>query len=104
MIFPGSIQLPAKLTMSLFLIAEVRDSYVWIRGRKEEEEGDPIGRLAVSTNPKPQELPDSIYELIWTPLIPAPGTNIAEVYLVSPQWEKTYLILEIPEVPWRGEA
>jgi hypothetical protein len=37
---------------------EVRDPYGWIRGRiqEAEEEGNPTGRPAVSTNPDPWEL------------------------------------------------
>jgi hypothetical protein len=34
----------------------------------------------------------------------ATGTNIAEVYLVWPQWEMMHLILESLEAPAKGEA
>jgi hypothetical protein len=38
----------------------VRDSHGWIRGGIEpERENDPIGRLAVSTNPDPREFPET---------------------------------------------
>jgi hypothetical protein len=33
-----------------------------------------------------------------------PGTNIAEVFLVRPQWEKMCLILKRLEAPGKGEA
>jgi hypothetical protein len=40
---------------------EVRDPYVWIRGRIEEaeRESDLIGRPAVSTDADPRELPET---------------------------------------------
>jgi hypothetical protein len=40
--------------------------------------------------------PGSTHELVW-----GPGYNIAEDCLIWPQWEKIYLILE---VPGSGEA
>ena len=55
---------------------------------------DPIGKPAISANSDPRDFPEtefptrSIHRLDR-----APGTNMAEVCLVRPQWEKMHLVL-----------
>jgi hypothetical protein len=47
----------------------------------------PIGRIAVSTNPDPSAIPETKLPTM------APTTNVAEDFLVWPQWERKHLIL-----------
>ena len=81
--------------------------YGRIRGRMEEaeDEGNPIGfpqSQLTWTHGSCQTLshqPDSIHKLVWGPV-----TQITEDFLVCPQWEKMYLILERFEAPGRMEV
>jgi len=84
------------------------DPWGWIRERLEEaeEEGDPIGRPAVSTNPplRSQTLrhqAGSICQLIWAP--PTPATYTAEDYPAWNQWEMHQPLKRL-EAPGTGEV
>jgi hypothetical protein len=79
----------------------------WIRERLEEaeENGDPIGRPAVSTNLDPRDLSDTEPPTRWHTLVGQRlPTYTAENCPVWPQWEMIHLTLERLEAPGSGEA
>ena len=83
----------------------------WIKERLEEE-GDPIGRPAVSNNSDPWDLSDTEpptrqhtpADMNGLPLPPSPNTYTAEDCLVWPQWEKMHLTLERLGASGNGEV
>jgi hypothetical protein len=89
---------------------EVGDPCGWIREKLEEaEEGNPIGRPAVSTNLCAWDLSDHwvTNQAAYTSWYKAPNTYTAKDCLVWLQWEKTHLTLERLEAPgsvdaWQG--
>jgi hypothetical protein len=87
---------------------EAADPCGWIREKIEEaeEEGDPVGRPAVSTNLDLQDLSDTgIPTRQYTPtdMNPPIHTNIAEDCRVWTQSEKIHLTFKRLEAPWSGE-
>jgi hypothetical protein len=78
----------------------------WIRERLEEsEEGDHIGRTAVSINPDPWDFSDTKSPRRHHKLNDmGPNTYSAEYCLVWFQWEKKNLSLKRFEAPGSGEA